>query len=138
MKIKRDTVSPANLLLTATLVYWLLLFVATHLPWSLASVATPIWMWDKASHFIAFAGLAILLASAAAMRRRLTLANYVFLFVVGAGYAAVDELVQIPVPGRTGDLFDWFADCVGMAVGLLVHRLTIVVLESVQTRTASL
>ena len=41
-----------------------------------------------------------------------------FLFAVGVSIGALDELLQSYVPGREMDLYDWFADAVGVAAGV--------------------
>jgi len=38
-----------------------------------------------------------------------------------AVYGVLDEVTQIPV-GRSCDLYDWFADVIGIAVGILAFR----------------
>ena len=42
-------------------------------------------------------------------------------------FGAIDELTQIPVPGRVGDRLDWLADSLGAASGvclfLFLHTL---------------
>ena len=39
-------------------------------------------------------------------------------FVIGAIYAASDEIHQLYVPGRNGSFYDWLADIIGLAIGL--------------------
>lgn len=40
------------------------------------------------------------------------------IFSIGAFYALSDEIHQLYVPGRDGNIYDWFADILGLAVGL--------------------
>jgi len=40
-------------------------------------------------------------------------------FVIGAIYAASDEIHQLYVPGRNGNFYDWLADIIGLAIGLI-------------------
>jgi VanZ family protein len=40
-----------------------------------------------------------------------------------AAFGAVDEITQ-PLFGRTADVFDWAADCAGIAVGILLVAVT--------------
>jgi len=40
--------------------------------------------------------------------------------VVGLAYAAFDETFQTTVPGRVGDLADWAADAVGLALAVIL------------------
>ena len=42
---------------------------------------------------------------------------------VGLAYAAFDEAFQTGVPGRAGDVFDWAADAVGLAVAVALDGL---------------
>ena len=44
--------------------------------------------------------------------------------VGGVSVAALDELLQGYIPGRNMDLFDWFADAAGVAVGVTLGVLT--------------
>ena len=94
--------------------YWTFLFASTHVP--LPKDALPA-NSDKAAHFVAYAGLSFLLGLWLSLRGPMTIGGYVFVLAVAAAYGAVDELTQIPV-GRTGDVWDWVADCVGGGLGL--------------------
>ncbi len=99
----------------ATLVcYWSALFVATHIPKVPSSVAH---VSDKLMHYLAYSGLAFLLAAAFTTRWQFRPAHYVTLFSVVAIYGIADELIQIPV-GRTAEVADWIADITGAACGL--------------------
>lgn len=42
--------------------------------------------------------------------------------IVGAIYAATDELHQAFVPGRNSDFFDWIADVLGIAVSCVLTK----------------
>jgi VanZ family protein len=117
----RFRLSLSHVLLAMLVAYWLLLVVLRHVPHLPDSVTAAASMGDKAAHFLAYSGLAFLFASAAACHRRLTCLNYLFLFVVAAGYGAVDELTQMVVPHRQADWLDWLADLGGIAFGLLLH-----------------
>ena len=73
-------------------------------------------VWDKALHFLEYAGLAVLLARAfrgEGMARR-----HAFLAAVGVAslYAASDEIHQIWVPVRDAAVGDWLAGSLG-AIG---------------------
>lgn len=63
--------------------------------------------------------------------------TYVCLFVVAACYGAVDELGQIPIPGRHADIWDWVADMLGAVAGLAAYRLSLAVVISFRSQTAS-
>ena len=67
-------------------------------------------------------------------RRRLTLALYVGLVAALAGYAAVDELLQTPLPQRVADPLDWLADVTGAAFGAAVFALIVAVGRSLRPK----
>lgn len=104
-------------LATLTLaIYWVTIFVATHLP----SAVMPQLEWtDKFYHFGGFAGLAFLMAWAFPSIPR----NRQALLVVAIGftYAFLDEYTQGFVAGRTCDVYDMVADAVGILIGLGVY-----------------
>ena len=95
------TSSSVRLIAIAVLaVYWLALSVSTHMP---SGVVPHPRAWDKLFHFAAYGGLTFLLAWPATVRSGQSVRTYVLLFVIVACYGAVDELGQIPIPGRTAD-----------------------------------
>ncbi|PMR68035.1 VanZ family protein [Halomonas heilongjiangensis] len=73
--------------------------------------------WDKANHFVGYAGLAGLMGLAGV---RLPIA-----FAVAVLYGIVIEYAQIPVPGRSGgDWYDILANGLGAAsAALVLHAL---------------
>lgn len=99
--------------------FWLALFIATHVPPASKSVV-PENGRDKIAHYLGYAILATLVATTWQLaggqlnRRHLTLA-----WLVIVVYGALDELTQIPV-GRDCDIWDWTADAIGTATGLLL------------------
>ncbi|MFY0992785.1 VanZ family protein [Halomonas sp. C05BenzN] len=69
--------------------------------------------WDKANHFVGYAGLAGLVGLAGV--------RLPFAFAVVVLYGIAVEYAQIPVPGRTGgDWWDILANGLGAAFALLV------------------
>jgi VanZ family protein len=97
-------------------VYWLALFVATHLPAS--SPLLPRNVSDKLLHGAAYAVLAVLFAGAwQSAAGRLTLAHLRWVWIVLVLYGGIDELLQIPVR-RKASVGDWIADALGAAAGL--------------------
>ena len=75
---------------------------------------------DKTGHLIAYAGLAILAVRAVGkglpcrvVRRVAWLA-----IAIAAGYGVFDEIHQLSVAGRSGDVMDWFADLAGAVLGV--------------------
>jgi VanZ family protein len=108
--------------------YWLTLLVATHLPAQVAGL--PRNQADKLIHFVAYAVLAWLLASAwQASVGRLNARHLKFAWLVVVLYGAIDEITQ-PLVGRTMSVADWLADAAGAAVGLIVFRVTSRVFEA--------
>lgn len=96
--------------------YWLLIFAGTHLP-KLPAIAADV--SDKAKHFTAFFGLTLLLCyvtTSPKLGRR-----FAWIGSGAACYAAVDELTQMLVPGRTADVWDFAADSLGIAVALFTY-----------------
>jgi VanZ family protein len=105
---------------TALAAYWVTLFVGTHLP---PQQALPLpAMSDKVIHALAYGGLAVLLSLALSRRRQWRIALALSVLAVLGGYAAVDELLQIPV-GRHGDVLDWVADMIGVLTALAAWSL---------------
>lgn len=99
--------------------YWLALFAATHLP---REAVAALGQGDKAAHFFAYFGLAVLLAWLLTGTWGARLLVYAAVFAIIAGYGALDEGLQLFVPGRTADLRDWLADLAGGTCGLIFHR----------------
>ena len=98
--------------------YWIALCVATHLP----SSRMPSLQWsDKTYHVIAFAGLAFLLGWAIQTSSRLRHAAWVG--GIAVTYAITDELTQKFIPGRSCELADAVADCVGVVIGLGLYTI---------------
>ena len=117
--------------MTACLVvYWLLLFTATHLP-QVPQELEPGFS-DKWQHGLAYGLLAILLTFTLAARGRFHAGTALKSAFVLAWYAAIDEWLQITV-GRQCDLFDWYADIAGVIVGLTAASLIVFRLRSRQS-----
>ncbi|MBW3541026.1 MAG: VanZ family protein [Planctomycetes bacterium] len=105
--------------LLALVIYWGGLFVATHVP--APSLGRMPQGSDKAMHLAAFAGLGFLSmwwrhARGGVLRREVWL-----VLAVCALYAAIDELLQIPIASRRGDILDWLADIAGAALGVAAY-----------------
>jgi len=103
-------------------IYWAVLCVGTHLPGGVID-GPPV--SDKLLHVTAYAGLtfllALLLPHLGLRRGRL----YAGALLIVACYGAVDELGQIPVPGRTPDVKDWVANVLGAMTGLTLYWLAV-------------
>ncbi len=98
--------------------YWLALATGTHIP-IYTSSHVPQYN-DKVMHFLAYAGLAFLLCVAwTAARGSFHWSMGLVIWVIVVMYGALDELSQIPVPGRSGDYRDWIADGLGAIIGIV-------------------
>ena len=102
-------------------VFWLALFVGTHIP--VDTEILPPDGRDKLAHFGAYLTLALLVATTWQLAVGfLTLRHLIFAWIAVAVYGAVDEITQIPV-GRVCDIYDWTADACGAAAGIVVFAL---------------
>ena len=100
----------------ALAIYWVTIFVGTHLP---ASIRLTPDVSDKLKHFVAFAGLTFLMCYATTSRR--TLARFGTIAAVVLIYAAVDEWSQRFVPRRVPSVGDFLADAAGMLTVMLPY-----------------
>ena len=50
---------------------------------------------------------------------------YLTALLIAIGYGAIDELGQIPIPGRNADAVDWLADVAGAVAGVMCYRLMV-------------
>jgi len=101
--------------------FWLALFVGTHLP--VDTELLPPEGRDKFAHFGAYFTLALLVATTWQLAGGfLSPRHLVFAWIAVVAYGAVDEITQIPV-GRDCDIWDWTADACGAAAGLLIFVL---------------
>src|SRR4051794_339906 len=101
-----------------TAIYWVALFIATHVPMSGNSPKTRwIRQFDKVEHVVAFTGLALLLCVTGTVlgRRSMLLASVLGMVVLYAGF---DEATQLLVPTRQADVLDWVADLLGGGIGV--------------------
>jgi VanZ family protein len=99
--------------------YWLLLFVGTHLPLSLDPIRTrPNTNDDKVAHVLAFAGLAFLLCTTGAIDGRFRGRLVPNVLLICVAYAVADEWSQQFIPGRESTFKDWIADMLGTGIGL--------------------
>jgi VanZ family protein len=75
---------------------------------------------DLLLHFVAYAGLALLVIRAIAAGRwhLISFGSFVRAWLITAGYGVSDEVHQSFVPGRFASVADWIADAAGAAVAL--------------------
>jgi len=113
------------------LVYWVGLATSTHVPGDLLGHAK---FNDKVAHFTGYVGLAFLMCFAWATHRSFHRRTAFALWGAIMVYGAIDELLQIPVPGRTGELGDWIADAFGTLLGILFFSLVLGVVRRFRHR----
>ena len=78
-------------------------------------------VWDKALHFVEYAGLAVLIRRAL-LGEGMSSGRAFFATVVAASlYAASDEMHQIWVQGRDPAVRDWLAGSIGAIAGAALH-----------------
>ncbi len=104
------------------IIYWLVLFVLTSLP---ASVAIITAFSDKISHFGAYGLLSVLLYLTMYFQDKFKLLKKypgLFTILIASFYGMLDEIHQIYVPGRFAEVLDWLADFTGSVVAVLITR----------------
>ena len=116
----------ARLVTASLVVYWCLFFTGTHLP---ATALVDTGISDKWLHFSGYMGLAFMLACAVSAYRLPKPTTYLWMAAILLTYGALDELSQIPIPGRHADFFDWQANARGIISGLVVHRIALSVYQ---------
>lgn len=96
-----------------------MIFVLTHLP---GQALQGVRGNDKVAHFSVFLLLALLYWLVRYGRKKPSLRNVGLYWMIGliAVYAALDELTQEFVRGRSGEILDWCADMGGMAAGVVL------------------
>jgi len=79
---------------------------------------------DKVLHIIEFLILGWLTARAIHFGSMEPISQKLLFISIIAGilYGASDEIHQYFVPGRSNDWFDWFADGIGVVLGVIVYR----------------
>lgn len=119
--MKSRLLNRATIATVLLVVFWASLFLATHLPLPSGGIGRH--LSDKALHFAAYAGLALLLCWAISSRRTFSMSTSVMVVLIAAVYATVDELLQIPIGGRMAEVGDWVADIAGAACGTFAFAL---------------
>jgi len=102
------------------ILYWIILFVLTSLPATLA-ITTKI--SDKINHFGAYGLLSVLLYLNLYFQYKFKLPNKypaLFTVLIASFYGFLDEMHQMLVPGRSAEFLDWFADFSGSLVAVII------------------
>lgn len=103
-----------TLALWVLVVYWIALFIGTHVPPS--DVPNLGRHGDKVLHFGAYAGLAFLACSLFWARAWPLRATVLLVVPMLLGYGVLDEFLQMFV-GRNAEVWDWVADTIGVLIG---------------------
>jgi VanZ family protein len=76
---------------------------------------------DKPAHAFGYMGFGIVIARALAggLPPRITMRQVLIGLAIASLYGVTDEWHQSFVAGRTSDVFDWFSDTIGSALGLM-------------------
>jgi len=98
--------------------YFLAMFLATHV--ELPQVETAPRNTDKLVHLVMYGGFAFLLALWRSSRNLEIRAIFWQVLTAAVLYAAADELLQIPIPSRSADFWDFVMDLIGAILGLVV------------------
>ena len=104
--------------------YWLALFLGTHVPVSLKTGQGG----DKVLHFLAYTGLAFLMALVLGGHRP-TWRAFVLVLLATLAYAGFDEFSQLLV-GRHCDFWDFVADFMGTVLGLFGYWVVVAIYHS--------
>ena len=117
----------------ATAVYWVGIFIATHLPpEKLGKVPR---VPDKVAHFLIFFGLAAVLGTAMLLTFPARRMVPVWVLVISLAYGAVDEILQ-PLVRRQASVRDWVADGLGIVPAVVLLAIVQHVMLN-RARTAS-
>jgi len=101
-------------------VWMLAIFIGTSVPGAGSSSEDG---RDKIEHFLAYGVLAILMYRSWRLSRTSHRSHRGLSAVTAlttAGWALLDELHQMPIPGRTCNVLDWAADVAGLIVALIL------------------
>ena len=103
--------------LAGLVVFWCILFTATHVPGSvLAKLGFSI--YDLVAHFVSYFILTVLYMLAFPRLEKSFCQFACRIFAILAVYAVFDELLQHPIPGRFASLSDIGADLGGVILAL--------------------
>ena len=101
-------------------IYWLLLLTATSLP---GKDMPNVGVSDKVEHFTAYFIFSFMFTIVLIIQNKFKYlkvrAFSATLFLVGI-YAALDELHQLFIPGRSCDILDWATDITSACIAVLV------------------
>ena len=121
--VTKITIFGIRLAIVVLAVYWLCLFLGTHLP-NMGEVLDLRFgvnqgVNDKVKHFSAFfllGGLLCYVTNSPHWFKR-----FAIIGLVGMAYAAIDEITQNFIPGRYPDVLDFAADAAGLWTAIAVY-----------------
>jgi len=113
--------SNRRLVFAALIVFWCVLFTATHIPGKTLA-RFPIKTSDLLAHFVAYFILTVLYRATFGRVDTSFRADAFRVSVVLITYAACDELLQIPIPGRYASWKDLAADTCGIILALVAVK----------------
>ncbi|UCG52530.1 MAG: VanZ family protein [Candidatus Latescibacterota bacterium] len=100
------------------LIYVLLIFAVSSFP-SLKAPGPSFALKDKIAHTAEYFVLGLLLFRGVGWTvSRSRTATLGFLVSVGVSVAALDEIYQSFIPGRMMSVYDWYADALGVVIGV--------------------
>lgn len=106
-------------------VYWIVIFILTSIP---AESVPSVGISDKLQHLLAYCVLAMLLYLTLVIQNKFPLLKsnaITFSIIILFVYGVLDELHQLLIPGRSGEVMDVVADVVGGIIGLIIVRLIV-------------
>jgi len=101
-------------------IYWLLITVGMTIP---AEKIIKYSINDKLEHMISQFILAIFVLFFNAFQEKFKIIRkhpFIFVFVFLALYGAVSELIQLFIPDRFCDIYDWLADIIGILTAVIL------------------
>jgi len=104
------------LIMPGSMIEYLMSQVSAWLPWSSSSSDTDVYPIDKFVHAALFALSGFFLTRGWLNQSR----SWLPLFLLLIAYAAVTEILQYFIPGRSASAADFLADGIGAAVGILL------------------
>jgi VanZ family protein len=114
-------------------IYWLILFVLTHLPPDKIPKTN---VSDKTEHLVAYGLLAAVVHLSLWPRRWPIIKLALGVIGVCMVYGVFDETTQ-PIVGRTCDIHDWLADITGAGTSILLMSLAMIIAQRGAARDPS-
>ncbi len=114
-----------KIVLYTLIIYWISLFVATSVP---TNALPSFGISDKFEHMGAFFILTFLMNLYFLLQTNESFFSkfpFISVLIISVLYAAFDEIHQYFIPGRYCELYDFFADIIGIGVALLFFNLIV-------------